>query len=167
MKTLFSLSIVFLSLALLSLSPGSTKAKWSKYQHANTGIRVSFPSSYTEEAEPKQDEYQTTKATCELNNVLYFVGITEHQIELPEPEELEEVSLQSFTETTEGKIIDRKSWKYKKEMGIEATIDISESEILYRVLIIDQKQIQLVIAYPKESKPSKKMIKKFFKSFKG
>ena len=102
MKTLFSLSIVFLSLALLSLSPGSTKAKWSKYQHANTGIRVSFPSSYTEEAEPKQDEYQTTKATCELNNVLYFVGITEHQIELPEPEELEEVSLQSFTETTDG-----------------------------------------------------------------
>lgn len=160
--------IFFLSICFLILSSGvsSSKVKWLKYQHENTGVRIKFPSELKEVMEGKKDEYQTTKASCELDNAFYFLGVTEHFVSLSDRNELQKVSLESFTETTQGKIISENDWKYKNVNGINAKIDLETSEILYRVLIVDQVQIQLVIAYPKESIPSENMITKFFKSFK-
>lgn len=158
-----SLAICFL---LLCANTSSTKVNWLKYQHQKTGVRAIFPSEYNEVVEDKSDEYRTTKVSCELEGAFYFLGITEHFIPLTDRSELQEVSLNSFTETTQGKIIRKEDWKYKKIKGIKAKIDMEFSEILYRVLIVDDVQIQLVIAYPKESTPSDKLISKFFKSFK-
>lgn len=166
MKSIRIISFLIICFVALSSNVSSTKVKWTKYQHVQTGVRAKFPGEYKEVVEDKLDEYQTTKISCELDNAYYFLGITEHFVPLSDRGELQEVSLESFTETTQGKIVEKRDWKYKNNIGLDTKIDLEDSEILYRVLIVDQIQIQLVVAYPKESTPSQKLINKFFKSFK-
>ena len=129
---------------------------------------MKFPASFTETTDEKKTEtngkYTTTKVSSTFNNTTYFLGVTMHAPDFEYEEGLENVSLESFANTAGGEITNREPWNYKKQKGVQANIETSEFIIIYKVLIFEKKQIQVVVAYDKGTVQNPKTNTKFFKS---
>lgn len=149
----------------LTDNAGEAPAKGGEKISWNDGkISIVFPGTVVTETNESEDA-TTMNASSTVDDVTYFFGWTLHKLELTDPVALAEVSLESFTTAAGGKITKREKYMYKKHEGISAHISLGESGyIIYKVIIIGQDQIQLVVASEKDEFGS--TTTKFFKSFK-
>jgi hypothetical protein len=130
----------------------------------NGNISITFPGEFKQTVKEKENA-TTTKASCTLDGLTYFIGWTLHRIEMTEHEKMAEVSLTEFNRAAGGEIIEEKAYKYKKHIGRSAKIQIGDKGFaLYKVVLIGQNQFQLVVASNDDNFGSTS--KKFFKSFK-
>ena len=127
---------------------------------------MQFPAK-PEISETKKEDATTYKATATKGQTTYFVGFTVHQTQMMDHQELAQVSLDAFAETLGGIITEQSDWKYKKNLGRQAVVELKEQDarVDYKVILVDQIQYQLVIVSPKADHDAK-VAKKFFKSFK-
>jgi len=170
-KRPFLLSLLLISTLLISTSAvDSAKVKWQEYTHALSNSRILFPADYTENITEKVNStgktYTSTKVTSEHNNTVYFLGITMHASDFQYSDNLEDTSISSFKNGVGATETARNVWKRKGKDGVQVTLDTQEAEMTYRVLIVDKKQIQIVIARPKAEVLTPKTYAKFLKSFK-
>ena len=149
----------------LTEKTGEAPAKGGEKISWNDGkISMVFPGAVITEVQ-ESDGAKTMNGSTTVDNVTYFLGWTLHSLELVDPVSLAEVSLESFTEATGGEITSREKYMYKKHEGISAHISLGESgALIYKVVIIGQDQIQMVVASEKGEFGS--AATKFFKSFK-
>ena len=170
-KKRFLLSVTLISILLISTSAtDSVKPKWQKYTHTASNSQILFPGDFTEKVKVKEssngEEYRTTKVTSMHNNIVYFFGITMHASDFVYSEDLEDISINAFLKGVGGTETARNVWERKGKDGVEVTLDTQDAEMTYRVLIVDKKQVQVVIARPKAEEINPKTRKKFLKSFK-
>jgi hypothetical protein len=169
-KISFRALFIICALVLSSSSLHAQKATWQKYTHDASNASILFPDEFEESVDEKTNEddeiYLTTKANVTYDGVVYFLGITMHASDFVYSSDLEQASIDAFVEGVGGTETSRKVWKQKGHDGVEVRIETANALMLYRVLIVDSKQIQVVIALPMDGEEHSKINKKFFKSFK-
>lgn len=161
-KAITLLPICFLFLSASIVPP----SKNFKYKSEEGKMSVTFPAAYESTTDEKEN-IKIVKITTEVNEQTFFASYTVHQQQMEDRESLAELSLDSFTETTEGTITQKSAWKIKKNKGYKAMIDLNKqnAQIQYQAIIIGQLQYQLVVVAPK-NKWDQKAADRFLKSFK-
>ncbi|MBC8147703.1 MAG: hypothetical protein H8E98_06930 [Bacteroidetes bacterium] len=159
---------VILIIIIIGIAPASypQKSNWTKFESEQAKAEISFPSSFSESTE-KKENVTTYKIMSELNDNVFFFSYSLHSIELNDEYKLAQVSLESFANGVNGKIINQKEYKVKNGKGIESQIEMQDGSMIatYIVIIKNQIQYQVVAATSKE-KAYLKISKKFIKSFK-
>lgn len=156
---------IFLFMGIASVA-FSQNANWTKYESEEGKVEISFPASFTEETTEKENAI-INKVSCNFNNNVFFFSYTIHSIQLANPYELAEVSLESFVNGVNGKIINQEIYEINNKKGIRSLIEIEDKSTIMEYIVIINNQIQYqVVALTSIEKADLKMAKKFFKSFK-
>lgn len=161
-RILFSSALFVLFVGMTSLAP---TAKF-KYTSAEGKVSAVFPGEFTT-SEEVQETYKTVKTQAMVDDMVFFVAYTIHEIEMTDVDELTRVSVDAFIEGLVGTVTEDATWKVKKNNGLQAKFAVEESGLVgeYRVVIIGQIQYQITAVAPKDSWDAKKA-SAFFKSFK-
>lgn len=166
-KTTLFIAIAFIGILCISSSTApSIKPKWQQYSHSATNVSIKFPSSFEETTSENDEQVKTTKVSSSFDDAVYFVGITIHTPDFEYENGLEDVSLESFASSSSGTIVSREPWNHQKHIGVQARIETTDFIMLYKVVIFDRKQIQVVVAFAKDAIENTKTNAKFFKSLK-
>ena len=164
MKTIYRTSII---LILLLLSVSYTQAQKSvAYKSEEGKFSIKFPGEFKENITEKESA-KTVKIQCELEKSNYFASYSLHKVDIDDPLEMAEVSLESFTEAIHGVVVTRTEWKIKKNEGLKALIDLPDNgaKLEYRVILVGNIQYQLIVIAV-DGAIDKKKANAFFKSFK-
>jgi len=142
----------------------TTASSSSKCTLNDGKISIKFPGDY--EVSTNENEDVTTKKAMHKteDGIVYYLSWSLHKNSLDDVETLCETSLNSFAERIDGELESSSIIKYKKHKGKGAIIDYMEGQINYKVLIMGQNQIQIVVA--SGSKDVSEEAAKFYKSFK-
>lgn len=145
------ISISALALILAFVASSFVASDQYKYKSSAGKMSITFPASFQEE-ESELESGTIMKISASVGNVIYYASYTQHEVDLVDKEELAQVSLTAFVENTGGNIITQKEWVVKKNKGLEATIEIEESNTLlvYKVVLVGRIQYQLVVGSPKD-----------------
>ena len=157
-------SLLFLSVGF-KISPIQAQTPYPFTSNSGK-YSITFPAK-PEMTNSDSESATTYKTSCAVGDVTYFVGHTLHNQEMPNPEELSEVSLESFNSTLGGEITTSGPWKFKKNTGRDARISMADQEALvwYKCILVGSIQYQLVVVAPAAAW-DEKTAKKFMKSFK-
>jgi hypothetical protein len=174
MKTRFPflIAILFVSAAGLLTqayypAPEAT-LKSFKYSSEDGKVQIKFPCDYNVEATEKELG-DNVEVSCENDDLAFYLSFLIHNTDLSEvgSYELAQTSADAFVETTGGTIRTQQPFMVKDKKGEEMVIDLEGvgKTIVYRVLIVDQIQYQMVIITGDLEK-DQGAINKFLKSFK-
>lgn len=136
-----------------------------KYLAEGGKIGITMPGDYSV-SESEGESVTTTKVTSTIGDVTYLFSWTLHSVVLEDSKGLADVSLESFNEQVQGKILTQNVYKYGRNEGKNATISLMEGQAncFYRVILIDQYQFQMVVVT--SDKELDNTGKKFLNSFK-
>ncbi|MFT5777916.1 MAG: hypothetical protein ACI837_000864 [Crocinitomicaceae bacterium] len=169
-RILFLAVLLIGALSLSSSAVHAQKPVWQKYSHSESNANINFPDKFEEEVEVKENSsgetYTTTKTSVNYKDGVYFLGITMHASDFVYSDNLEDISIDAFIDGVSGTETTRKVWKRKGRDGIEVHIKTAAAIMIYRILIVDTKQIQVVVARPSDVDAQTKTDAKFLKSFK-
>lgn len=142
----------------------TTDSSSSKCTFNDGKISIKFPGDFKVTTVEKED-FTTKKALHKADDgTVYYLAWSLHKIALNDAQGLCESSTNSFVESIDGELQSSSAIKYKKHKGKGAIISFMEGQINYKVLIIGQNQIQIVVA--SDTRDISKEAAKFFKSFK-
>jgi hypothetical protein len=156
------LSILLISIAMMQ----PAEVIGQTYKSEEGKFKVKFPGSI-DIKEAKSEKSTTKKITCEEANNAYFVGCTIHKIPMTNQKKMAEVSMDSFTESLDGKVSSKEDWNVKGNIGCQAKVSLEEGNAVvhYRVILVGQIQYQVIVTAKKKDYDAK-VADKFFKSFK-
>jgi hypothetical protein len=149
-----------------NISPDS-KPKWVQFISDEEKVKIKFPGEpEIIEEELEVGKHIRAKLAFE-DQTMFMLDVVHHNNELSGLEDLDQVSLDSFNESIGGNIVSKDDFYVKKNKGIKATVLLEEQgmTIYYRVILVGQRQIQVVMMTPDALK-DEKTSQKFFKSFK-
>lgn len=138
--------------------------KGSLYTSPDAAYSVVFPGTFTVE-KSEGESYITTKVMGEADGINYMTSSTIHETDLSSSSNLEQVSLDAFSNQIAGNVIATSTWKSKNLVGLKANI-ISEAnnmEMEYIVAIDGNIQYQFIV-FTNISAYNTKAAKTFFKS---
>jgi hypothetical protein len=161
-RILLASSLIVLLIGMASVAP-ATKMK---YTSSEAKLSVTFPAEYSVD-ESNEDNYRTVKVQSESGGTVFFVNYTVHSESLTDFDELEDVSIQAFSEGLNGSVTSNSDWKVGKNTGKKVMIDVADSGLKgdYRVMFVGQIQYQITAVGPKDAW-NEKMVNSFMKSFK-
>lgn len=161
-RILFGSALFLLFIGITSLAP-STKVKYSSSEGKLSAV---FPGEIST-SEDVQDTYKSVKTQAMVDDMVYFVAYTIHDMEMTNVDELTQVSVDAFAEGLEGEVTSQTAWKVNKSNGLQAQIEVKGSSLKgeYRAVIIGQIQYQITAIAPTDSWDPERA-NKFFKSFK-
>lgn len=160
MKKLFA-PIFILFLIASAFAPGK---KGSLYTSPDAAYSVVFPGTFTVD-KSEGDSYVTTKVMGDADGVNYMTSSTIHETDLSSADNLEQVSLDAFTNKIAGNVIATSTWKNKNLVGLKATIISEENnmEMEYIIAIDGNIQYQFIV-FTNLGEYNTKAAKTFFKS---
>jgi len=144
MKT-FKTSLLLVSVFILVTAFAPPK-KGQTYQSDEAKFSIIFPGAYESDVVTGENNI-THKITCTVDNQTYFASYTVHQFVIDDQEGLAGVSYDSFLASIGGKEVSKSEWVLKKNKGLKAKIDLTESlsTLEYRVVLVGSIQYQLVV----------------------
>ena len=98
-----------------------------KFSSADYKVAIIFPGEYTEQ-EDKETGKSTLKVSCNLNNELFYLGVTRHSVKMENYEKMAEISLNAFATALSGKIRNQHTYTQNKKNGLEALIWLPEQK---------------------------------------
>lgn len=158
--------LAFLTIATITF--GQNYDQWKTYVSEEGHLSVSFPEQATVLVEEKVGESpKTLKYQLEGGDFVYYAAVAIHESDLSEIEEdLCQLSLNSFTESADGAIINQRVWNVQGEEGIAAKILLSGKQVVYyKVVLKGNLQYQLVVLGLEDSKIVADKAEQFFKTF--
>lgn len=162
--------LAILFVLTLMIAPLSTQAqKWVKYENSQAKFSVSFPNDPDEKVE-ESDKGKSFTATASLDGMVFMASALIHKTNLNvkglTQETMAKTSLDAFEKALGASKVSRKNYYSKNDVGIDAEIEVPgyDNVVLYRVIVIDQIQYQVVVM-KKSGKAKKGDMKKFINSF--
>jgi hypothetical protein len=134
------LVVLFLSASFMLMPKGN------HYKSSEGKLSVDFPAEFTTDRE-QGDNFENIKTTCIINGQTYLAVYTLHEVEMTNPEELAQVSYDSFLSAVEGKMITKNEWVVDDNVGIKAIIDMvgKDMHLEYRVILRGNIQYQFLV----------------------
>ena len=147
-------------------SSHAQKTKWLTFSSQRGGFKIKMPGT----PETKQEDKKwgkSYKSQLKDGDLLYYVSYGKHNQNMPDPENLAQVSLGAFVTQVGGEISDPGDWKVGKNVGRKAKIKVPDKgfSMYYHVIFKGRTQYQVVMATA-AGEPDPKAYKKFIKSFK-
>ncbi len=135
------------------------------YDSEEGKLEIKFPCKFIEK-ENESETSRTVEIQCEKDGYSYFASFSIHKIDMGNPLEIAEISLESFTKALKGIVITRTEWKVRKHEGIAAIIDMPDygSKLEYRIILVGNIQYQLFVVAANNIY-DEKTVDTFFKSF--
>jgi hypothetical protein len=162
MKRLFFLSLLF---SAVFFQPSRLVAQTFTSEEAK--FQIDFACAY-QQAETESEDSKTVKISCDTNGQLWFVGYTLHTVDMEDPMEMAQVSLDSFVESVGGTIDSSSEWVVGTNTGLQSIIlfgENGENKIEYRAILFGNIQYQVLSAGVVDGFDSA-AADTFFKSFK-
>jgi len=170
-KTLTYTLVVILYLtttAFITNDLPRNKGKWVKYESEEAKIKIKFPGEIdvTDEVLDNGAHHISVKHQP-LSGKMYMLDVIKHVEDLSTEENLDQISLDAFFANMNIEHAIAKDWDLKGNIGRQSKVVVDEMEITidYRVVIIGQQQIQVVVVAP-SSQWDQKVVNKFFMSLK-
>jgi len=163
-----SLMLFISSIAFSNTDIPAKKPKWFQFVSEEEKVKIKFPSGPTVVDEQLDGGQHHIRAKYESSNgTMFMLDVVHHIDDLSVEENLDQVSLDSFLESIGAEVTTQEDFYVKKHKGIKAIINLENKGVTidYRVLIVDQQQIQVVLMMP-DDEWDQDTVDNFFKSFK-
>ena len=160
--------ILLVFLTITTITFGQNYDQWKTYVSEEGHLSVSFPEQATVLVEEKVGESpKTLKYQLEGDEFVHYAAVAIHESDLSEiDEDLCQLSLNSFTESADGAIINQRVWNVQGEEGIAAKILLSGKQVVYyKVVLKGNLQYQLVVLGLEDTKIVADTADQFFKTF--
>ena len=160
---------LFLFFFAIISSPFCLAQKWVKYENKTARFSTEFPQEPKEEIEDDETGKAYT-ATLSVDGYIFMSSALIHKTNLSveglTQEAMAQTSLDAFEKALGATKVTKKNYYIRSNTGLDAEIEVPgfDNPILYRIIVIDQIQYQVVVM-KKEGKAKIGKMKKFIGSF--